>query len=78
MLAALIALAPLVWELHLLTVASMQGVGSPWQHVLGVSDVLIALVFFVVAAVPALTAFLVQNWDPVRRRLGRVRERLGG
>lgn len=71
MLAALVALTPIVSEIHVLTVAGMRGVGDPWQHVLTVSDLLLVVVFFLVAAVPALAAFLLQNWAVVRARLAR-------
>lgn len=71
MLAALVALAPVVSELHVLTVAGMPGVGSPWRHLLSVADLLFVVVFLVVAAVPALAGFLVENWGAVRARLGR-------
>jgi hypothetical protein len=71
MLAALVALTPIVMELHVLTVLGMRGVGSVSQHVLTVSDLVVTLLFFVVAAVPALLAFFVQNWGAIRARLGR-------
>ncbi|WP_254824621.1 hypothetical protein [Haloglomus halophilum] len=71
MLAALIALTPVAMELHVLTVTGMEGVGSPAQHVLAISDLLLTLLFWVVAAVPAVAAYLLQNGDAVRARLGR-------
>lgn len=71
MLAALIALTPIVMELHLLTVTGMEGVGSATQHVLALSDLLVTLLFWVVAAVPAVAAYLLQHGGAVRARLGR-------
>jgi hypothetical protein len=71
MLAALIALTPIAMELHILTVAEMEGVGSPTQHVLAVSDLLVTLLFLVIATVPAVAALLLQNGDTIRARLGR-------
>lgn len=71
MLAALLALTPIVMELHVLTVTEMQGVGTAAQHVLTMSDLVVTLVFLVIAAVPAAMAFLVQNWGAIRTRVGR-------
>lgn len=73
MLAALLALFPVASELHVFTVTGMQGVASPWTHVLSVSDLLLFVLFFGLAAVPAVAGFLVQNWSAIGRRLGRVR-----
>jgi hypothetical protein len=58
-------------ELHVLTVTEMEGVGSPAQHVLAVSDLLVTLLFLVIATVPAVAALLLQNGDTIRARLGR-------
>jgi hypothetical protein len=73
MLAALFALFPVAYELHVFTVTGMAGVDSPWAHVLTVSDLLVFVLFLAVAAVPALLAFLVQNWTAVRGRLAGLR-----
>jgi hypothetical protein len=73
MLAALFALFPVAYELHTFTVTGMAGVGSPWTHVLSVSDLLVFVLFLAVAAVPALLAFLVQNWTALRDRIAGLR-----
>jgi uncharacterized membrane protein len=71
MLAGLVGLTPVAMELHVLTVTGMEGVGSPAQHVLTVSDLILTLLFWVVAAVPAVAAFVLQNGSAIRARLGR-------
>lgn len=73
MLAALFALFPVAYELHTFTVTGMAGVGSPWTHVLTLSDLLVFVLFLAVAAVPALLGFVVQNWRVLRRRLAGLR-----
>ncbi|WP_256297902.1 hypothetical protein [Haloarchaeobius salinus] len=73
MLAALVALFPVAYELHVFTVTGMAGVDSPWTHVLTVSDLLLFVLFLAVAAVPALLGFLVGNWTAVRGRLAGIR-----
>lgn len=50
-LAALVAVTPLLYELTILVRAS-----SPLRHVLATSDLLFVLLFWVVAAIPALVA----------------------
>lgn len=73
MLAALFALFPFAYELHVFTVTGMAGVDDPWTHVLSTSDLLLFVACLVVAAVPAVLAALVQNWAALRRRLGALR-----
>lgn len=51
-LAALVALTPLLYELTVLVRAA-----SPLQHVLSVTDLVFVLLFWLVAAVPALVAY---------------------
>ena len=50
--AALVAVTPLLYELTLLVRAT-----NPLQHVLSVTDLVFVLLFWVVAAVPALLAY---------------------
>jgi hypothetical protein len=70
MLAALIGLTPIAMELHVLTVTGMEGVGPAAQHSLTISDLIVTLLFFAIAAIPATAAFLLQNAGTVRSRLG--------
>ncbi|WP_255196262.1 hypothetical protein [Halorarius litoreus] len=51
-LAALVVLTPLLYELTILLRAA-----NPLQHVLSVTDLVFVLLFWVVAAVPALVAY---------------------
>jgi hypothetical protein len=67
-LAALLAVTPLLYELTVLTRAT-----QPLQHLLSVTDLLFVLLFWAVAAVPALVAVRVTNGPllaPLRARLG--------
>jgi hypothetical protein len=70
MLAALIGLTPIAMELHVLTVTGMEGVGPAARHSLTISDLIVTLLFFAIAAIPATAAFLLQNAGTVRSRLG--------
>jgi uncharacterized membrane protein YhfC len=66
-LSALLAVTPLLYELTVLTRAT-----RPLQHVLSVTDLLFVLLFWVVAAIPALVAYRVTNGPllaPLRARL---------
>ena len=65
-LAALVALTPLLYELTILLRAA-----DPLQHVLSVTDLVFVLLFWVVAAVPALAASRLTT-GPL---LGRLRAR---
>lgn len=64
-LAALVALTPLLYELTVLLRAQ-----NPLQHVLSVTDLLFVLLFWVVAAVPALAAYRLTT-GPFAERLRR-------
>lgn len=73
-LAALLALTPFLYELAFVLEAGRAGVGSPWQHVLSVADLLLFVLFFALAAVPALVAYRLTTGPfvpRVRARLGR-------
>lgn len=75
-LAAFVAATPFVYELSILLGGGYAGVGSPWQHVLSVTDLLFVLLFLVVAAVPALVAYRLTTGPflpRIRRRLTRRR-----
>lgn len=56
-LAGLLVLTPVVYELSFVAESGRPGVGSPWQHVLSTADLLLVVVFLVLAAVPALVAY---------------------
>ena len=68
-LAAFLAVAPLLYELRLVV-----GVEAPLRHVLSLADLVVFVVFWVLAAVPALVANRVARGPFVPR----VRARLGG
>jgi hypothetical protein len=72
-LAVLLAFTPFLYELAFLVESGRAGVGSPWRHVLSVADLALFVVFFALAAVPALAGYRLDT-GPF---LPRIRARLG-
>lgn len=66
-LAALLAVTPFLYELTVLVRAS-----SPLQHLLSVTDLVFVLLFWAVAAVPALVAYRVTTGPFIARIRARV------
>lgn len=66
-LAGLLALAPIVYELG--TVAA---VSDPLAHVLSLSDLLVVLLFWLLAAVPAIVAYRIATGPFVPRLRARI------
>lgn len=62
-LAALLAVAPLVYELGLIA-----GVDRPFRHVLSVADLLVVLLFWVIAAVPGAVGYRLATGPVLPRR----------
>jgi hypothetical protein len=68
MLAALVAVTPIVYELAWLGAGEFAGVGSITRHVLTPTDLLFVLVFLVLAAISAGAGYLAQHWERVQAR----------
>lgn len=63
--AALLAVAPVLYELHVLV-----AVDAPLRHVLSVADLLVFVVFWLLAAIPAVVGYRIATGSFLRRLRG--------